>query len=94
MRKIILCVFMASFAACASVKESYGPDGRKAYALNCSGAARGWDKCFSKAGEICKGSGYDVLDRTGESSAAIGGYGNGFYGGLSSERSMIISCKK
>lgn len=83
-----------ALSGCASVSESYGPDGRKAYTLNCSGTARGWDKCFSKAGEICTTTGYDVLDRSGETSASIGGNRHGFYGSQSSERSMVISCKK
>lgn len=50
--------------ACATVKDTYSADGRKAYTLNCSGTARGWDKCYAAAGEICKEAGYDVLDRT------------------------------
>ena len=39
---VTLSVITGSLSGCASVKESYGPDGRKAYALNCSGLARGW----------------------------------------------------
>ena len=53
-------------SSCATVRETYAPDGRKAYSLNCSGTARGWDKCSNAAGEACKGAGYDILDRTGE----------------------------
>ncbi len=90
---------------CATVRESYGPDGRKAYSLNCSGTARGWDKCFSAAGEICGSAGYDVLDRNSESMVA-GSYGSsanvnsmggsassGGFIGKTNERSMLISCK-
>lgn len=97
MRKTILFVFpvaMALLSGCASVTESYAPDGRKAYALNCSGTARGWDKCLSKAGELCKTAGYDVLDRSGETVSSFGGNRSGFYGAQSSERSMVIACKQ
>lgn len=78
---------------CATVRESYGPDGRKAYTLNCSGTARGWDKCYSAAGEICGTHGYEVLDRNSESMAAIGGGFQGAFGAKTNERTMLIACK-
>lgn len=74
----ITAAAIAVLAGCASVKESYAPDGRKAYNLNCSGTARGWDKCFAAAGEICGSKGYDVLDRSADSRF---------------ERSMQVACK-
>lgn len=88
---------LALLSACATVRESYAPDGRKAHSLNCSGTARGWDKCFSAAGEICGANGYDVIDRNseGRSYGAVavnpsGGYGSA---GTTSERTMLIACK-
>src|SRR3546814_15357512 len=97
MRKVLQLALLAAtpliLAGCASVSESYGPDGRKAYTLNCSGTARGWDKCFSKARDLCKTAGYDILDRTSESMASIGGGSAGFYGAATSERAMVIACK-
>lgn len=100
----LLIIFSASalLSSCATVKETYAPDGRKAYSLNCSGTARGWDKCFNSAGEACKGAGYDILDRVGEdaSFASLAGSANNSSGNVSGssvktrERSMIIACKK
>ncbi|UTH73190.1 hypothetical protein [Chromobacterium sp. IIBBL 290-4] len=95
-----LCVVMMT--GCATVHETYAADGRKAYSLNCSGAARGWDKCYAAAGEMCKEAGYDILDRTGEdsSSTVVVGSANSnsaSIGGGSfhtQERSMVIACKK
>jgi len=86
----------------ATVKETYSSDGRKAYTLNCSGTARGWDKCYAAAGNLCKESGYDILDRSSEdaSFAAVGGSGGssgGSIGGSSvktNERSMLVACKR
>lgn len=78
--------------------ESYAPDGQKAYTLNCSGLARGWDKCFSAAGNICKDAGYSVIDRsdepTGVMSAAASSGGGGFFGAHTNERSMVVECKR
>lgn len=58
-----------------------------------SGAARGWDKCFSAAGEICGLQGYDVLDKNSEGMVAIGGNLQGAFGGKTNERTMLIACK-
>jgi uncharacterized protein YceK len=92
---IVLVAVLIS--GCATVKESYALDGRKAYALNCSGTARGWDKCMTAAGEKCGAAGYDVLDRSSEdvSLAAAGGnaYGFGASATRTQERSMLIACK-
>ncbi|NJD67061.1 MAG: hypothetical protein FIA90_00020 [candidate division NC10 bacterium] len=102
-RHLLIAVpVIALLGACATVKETYSPDGRKAYTLNCSGTARGWDKCYAAAGEICKESGYDILYRSSEdmSFAAVGGSvgsSGGGFGGSSTktnERSMLIACKR
>ena len=86
-----------TLASCATVKETYSADGRKAYTLNCSGTARGWDKCYASAGELCKGAGYDILDRSSEdvSRASVEGSASGYGGSAvkTTERSMVIACK-
>lgn len=96
--KIMIELLAIVLVGCATVKETYAPDGRKAYTLNCSGLARGWDKCFSAAGEICKSAGYDILDRSSEgiSVASFGGSSASFGGSAASsnERSMVIACKR
>lgn len=87
--------------SCATVKETYSPDGEKAYTLNCSGKARGWDKCYSAAGEICKDAGYDIIERNSEDTAtsAISGSANRYNANVSgtsiktNERTMVITCK-
>ena len=102
MKTIISLLSVTILFGCATVRETYAPDGRKAYSLNCSGTARGWDKCFSAAGEACKGAGYDILDRTGEdaSFAALAGSANKYNANVAAssvktqERSMVISCKQ
>jgi hypothetical protein len=83
---------------CATVKDTYSADGRKAYTLNCSGAARGWDKCYKAAGDLCQASGYDVLDRTGEDASFVNGTANSsgasVFGAKTQERSMVVACKR
>ena len=92
---VALCLL--TLAGCATVKESYGPDGKKAYALNCSGTARGWDKCLAAAGDICGSAGYDVLDKSSEAvSIANAAASNSSFGASAvktSERTMLVACK-
>ena len=80
-------------AGCATVHETYAPDGRKAYTLNCSGLARGWDKCMSAAGDLCKGAGYDILDRSDEGMAIASASGSSAFAAQTNERSMLVACK-
>jgi hypothetical protein len=97
MTRLILLVPLLILAACATERTTYAPDGRKAYTLNCSGIARGWDKCFAAAGNICGAKGYDVIDRSDEPAAvgAASGSGGSYSAayGRTSERSMVIACK-
>ena len=97
LRTLIICTSVL-FGGCATVHQSYAPDGRVSYNLNCSGLARGWDKCFQAAGDICKEAGFDVLDRSDEPSSTVGGSysGNrgGMFGAQTSERSMAVACKR
>jgi hypothetical protein len=81
-------------SACATVETTYAPDGREAHAINCSGAALGWDQCYKAAGDICGTSGYEILDKTSEGSAAAGGSGSTFGTNVNTDRTMLIACKK
>lgn len=99
MKTIITAVMLtALFAGCATVKDTYSADGSKAYTLNCSGTARGWDKCYAAAGEICKNAGYTILDRNSEdlSNSVVSANSSGVFGSSvkTNERTMLISCKR
>ena len=95
MTKIVMLVVIPG--GCATVHQTYAPDGRKAYSLNCSGLARGWDKCLSSAGELCGPAGYDVLDRSSEgvavASAGFSWSDGSAFGATTNERSMLVACK-
>jgi hypothetical protein len=97
MLRLIRLLPLLLLGACATTHQSYAPDGRKAYTLNCSGLARGWDKCFAAAGNICGARGYDVIDRSDEAAAmGMAGGNGGSYGASyarTNERSMVIACK-
>ena len=82
-------------AGCASSSKTYGPDGREAYTLNCSGLARSWTMCAEKAGEICGTRGYDVVGAAGGSTGGMATVSrSGGFAGSGFERSMLIQCKQ
>jgi hypothetical protein len=91
--KIILVIPLLALVGCATVKESYAPDGRKSYTLNCSGLARGWDKCEAAAGDICQAKGYDIISRNQANTSTVGGTREGVFGTQNQERSMMVACK-
>lgn len=94
-KSLVLVGFFACFflASCAIVNETYGPDGSRAYSIDCSGSAQTWAKCFEKAGEICTTRGYDVVTRTGDQGTVVSGSQYGLFGGSVMTRSMVVKCK-
>ncbi len=105
-RKLLGCAGVAVVAAsllggCAWASKTHGPDGKEAYALNCSGLARSWATCLERAGDLCGERGYTVLERNGEVvNMSVGsGYANtsgasiNSFSGTGLGRSMVVACK-
>jgi hypothetical protein len=78
---------------CATASPTYGPDGKEAFAINCSGMARNWGMCYEKAGELCATRGYEVLNQSGDQGAAASITPSGGFGGSVISRSMLVKCK-
>lgn len=81
MKKVLLILALSSVAllqGCATASQTYLPDGRQGFNLNCSGTMRNWGECQEKAGEICGSRGYDVISHQGENLGNITSY-NGSY---------------
>lgn len=80
-----------ALTACADITPQpiVGPDGRQAFAMECSGYGRTLEQCYAKAGELCA-VGYDVVDRA--SGVAVVPLANG---GLlaAPKNSLIIQCR-
>lgn len=93
MKKLtIMLLSLILLTSCATVRKTYTPSGEEAYSLNCSGTARGWDKCFQAAGNLCGARGYKILDRSSEDTVNAQFTSNGFFASKSNERTMLISC--
>jgi hypothetical protein len=83
---------LTAIAACATVEETYGPSGRTAYTIECSGTGVNWGDCYAKAGNLCQERGYDVVQQSDEE-GATGSLGN--FGAFDTSlhfRSMTIEC--
>ena len=79
---------------CVVTKQTYGPDGRTAVSMNCSGIAMSWASCYEKAGAICGARGYDVLAVNGETGAVIVANPQGAFGSTVLNRTMMVACKE
>jgi hypothetical protein len=78
---------------CATQKDVYLPDGRKAHAIECSGAALSWNLCTEKAGKICKARGYEIVEKNEERGTTVAGSAYGVIGGDHVTRTLVIACK-
>lgn len=82
-------LFCLVLAGCANSRGTYLPDGRRGYAIDCSGSARTWQMCETKAGDLCGSRGYEVVSRTGDQGAVASGY----FASSVMTRGMTIACK-
>ena len=57
---MIVALVMAS-ASCASEHATYAPDGRRGFAITCSGFLNSWSSCLVKAGRACGSRGYEQV---------------------------------
>jgi hypothetical protein len=93
MRKIPVFAICALLVGCATSRQTFGPDGRQAFSLNCSGLALSWGACYEKAGAICGARGYDVVSVNGDSGAIVTASPQQAFGSSVITRSMVVSCK-
>jgi len=81
-------------SGCASASKTYGPDGKEAFSINCSGLARNWGMCYEKAGNLCGTKGYEVIGQGGDSGAVASVSPSGGFGGSVISRSLLVKCKE
>jgi len=83
----VVCVF-----GCATKRDVAVdlPGGETGYSISC-GSSRSWEKCFSRASELC-GSGYEIVSRTTEDVKMNAPNLYGPAAGPNAERIMVIKC--
>ncbi|MCK8788170.1 hypothetical protein M0638_27865 [Roseomonas sp. NAR14] len=80
-------------AGCTTARQTFGPDGRAAYNITCNGGWNSWGSCYEKAGEVCGGSGYDVLNQAGQSRPFVVATQYGVTAGTAEHRGLVVSCR-
>jgi hypothetical protein len=96
--RVVVGILAVTFVSgCATVKETYMPDGSKGYRISCDGATVGMNVCVEKAGDLCGAAGYDLIDRQGR--VASYGVESASMQALATEgplgtKSIMIRCRK
>lgn len=99
-RKYLILLPVSLLMGCGGAGNSriYTADGKRGYAINCSGIDRNWGVCYQKAGSICEELGYDVLEVTGESGTVTDVESNSKRSTAKTmtthNRIMVIQCKQ
>lgn len=83
---------LLAVSGCTTSRTTYGPDGREAFSLNCSGIALTWGSCYEKAGSICGSNGYTVVSANGETGAVLTANPQSVFGSSVITRSLVVSC--
>ena len=81
-------------SGCVSASKTYGPDGKEAFSINCSGLARTWGMCYEKAGDLCGAKGYEVIGQGGDHGAVVSVNQSGGFGGSMISRSLLVKCRE
>ena len=95
-RIFLFCFILSSstlvLSGCLEVipKRFIGPNGKTAYNMRCSGMGRTMDKCYQKAGEICR-NGYNIIDISSSSFTTPNLSTGGVIVG--NKKEMAIECK-
>ncbi|CNL09867.1 hypothetical protein [Yersinia aldovae] len=93
MKRIIFSIALIALYGCASSSKTYGPDGRVAYTIDCSGLGGTWGMCLTKAGDLCGSKGYDLLTSAGDKGlVAVADPSQAFMSSTIS-RNLLVSCK-
>lgn len=93
-RGMLLLLIVGCLSGCATASKTYTSDGKEGHVITCSGSISSWGECYDLAGKICGTAGYDILEKSGDTGATLGGGRSGFYGGSVITRIMVIQCKE
>jgi hypothetical protein len=66
-----LAVLLVALSGCATSKEIYIAEGKRAYSIECRAVFDQSFDCFEKAQELCGVTGFDVLKGSGEPSTTF-----------------------
>jgi hypothetical protein len=91
--RLLILTTVLSLLGCATARQTYTPDGRAGYTVDCSGEVLTWSYCYQKAGDLCGARGYDLLTMVGDPRGAVVTPPTLLSASAGSARSMLIACK-
>jgi hypothetical protein len=59
--RLFIAAFALTAGACSTQHQTYTPDGRRGYVVDCEGYLNSYSSCLIKAGRLCGNKGYDVV---------------------------------
>jgi hypothetical protein len=65
-----MAVTVMFLAGCATSREVRQPDGWQSHVISCGGPFLNMGHCIEKAGEVCGGYGYTIINREGDAQPA------------------------
>lgn len=93
-KKIGVMAFVIIVSGCATSSKTYGPDGREAFSIDCSGLGGTWGACLTKAGDLCGAKGYDLLTSAGDKGLVAVADPNQAFMSSTISRNLLVSCKR
>ena len=96
--KTVVTLAVVGLAGCVSVEETFTASGEKGYTVNCSGSGKlqGWNKCYAKAGELCRARGYEILEKIDKENefTSVDIFSGTLERGTRHTRNLVIRCKE
>jgi hypothetical protein len=94
--RLTVCVLVGMVAGCASgptSRQTYLPDGRQGFVIECPGTNQSWGDCYQQAGEVCGGRGYAVVSQVGDQGQRSGAHVYEAWSQSVMTRSLMIACQ-
>jgi hypothetical protein len=90
----LFVITVLTLTSCAIDPSRFvGPDGGRAYTMNCPPISGGLSACYRKAGELCW-NGYRIIDQSSQvAGVMVMPVGTAFMGVPARRRSLTIECK-
>ncbi|NVZ99589.1 hypothetical protein [Pseudomonas gingeri] len=93
MKRLLALIAVVALGGCATASKTYLDNGRQGLAIDCSGEAMSWAKCYEKADASCAGTGYTIVGTDGTPQPAESDKTLGVDVGNFKSRTVVVVCK-
>ncbi|KIH83186.1 hypothetical protein [Pseudomonas batumici] len=93
MNKLLALIALLALGGCATASNTYLANGQQGLAIDCSGEAMSWAKCYEKADDSCAGTGYVIVGTDGTPAPKESDKTLGVDVGNFKSRTVYVECK-